>query len=70
MKDSLLKEMRSDVKENLNDELWMVFLALPIEPFYFYDLRAEITHNGVFKEVVLVNEKDVLKRIRPFLFLI
>jgi len=40
------------------------------EPFYFYDLRAEITHQGVFKEVVLVDEHDCLKRMRPFLFLI
>jgi len=40
------------------------------EPFYFYDLRAEITHKGVFKEVVIVDENDVLKKMRPFLFLI
>lgn len=40
------------------------------EPFFFYDLRAEITHNGVFKEVVLVDENEVLKKVRPFLFLI
>lgn len=40
------------------------------EPFYFYDLRAEIIHNGVFKEVVIVDEKEVLKRMRPFLFII
>jgi len=40
------------------------------EPFYFYDLKAEISHNGVYKEIVLVDEKEVLKRIRPFLFLI
>jgi hypothetical protein len=40
------------------------------EPFYFYDLRAHITHNGVLKEVVLVDENVVLKKMRPFLFLI
>ncbi|EGR27989.1 hypothetical protein IMG5_185720 [Ichthyophthirius multifiliis] len=40
------------------------------EPYYFYDLRAEITHNGVFKEVVLVDENETLKKIRPYLFLI
>lgn len=40
------------------------------EPFYFYDLRAEIVHKGVFKEVVLVDEKEVLAKQRPFLFLI
>lgn len=40
------------------------------EPFYFYDLRAEIKHDGVYKEVVLVDEAETLKKIRPFLFLI
>lgn len=49
------------------------------EPFYFYDLRgnylnniikAEITHNGELKQVVLIDEAEVLKRMRPFLFLI
>jgi len=40
------------------------------EPFYFYDLRADVLHNGVYKEVVLVDEKETLKRIRPFLYLV
>jgi hypothetical protein len=40
------------------------------EPFYFYDLRAEISHQGVLKEVVLIDEEEVLKKIRPFLFII
>lgn len=40
------------------------------EPFFFYDMRAEINHNGVYKEVVLVDENVSLKRNRPFLFLI
>jgi hypothetical protein len=40
------------------------------EPFFFYDLRAEITHNGQFKEVVLVDETECLKTIRPFLIMI
>ena len=40
------------------------------EPYYFYDLRAEITHKGIFKEVVIVDEKVELKKIRPFLFLL
>jgi len=31
---------------------------------------AEIKANGVFKEVVLVDEAVTLKKIRPFLFLI
>lgn len=40
------------------------------EPFYFYDLRADVLHNGVYQEVVLVDENECLKRIRPFLYLI
>ncbi|CAK78261.1 unnamed protein product (macronuclear) [Paramecium tetraurelia] len=40
------------------------------EPFYFYDLRAEITHNGQHKEVVLVDEKVALQKVRPFLLII
>jgi hypothetical protein len=39
------------------------------EPFFLYDLRAEITHNGTHEEVILVDEAEVLKRVRPFLFL-
>lgn len=40
------------------------------EPFYFYDLRADVLHNGVYHEVVLVDEKECLRRIRPFLYLV
>lgn len=40
------------------------------EPYYFYDLRADVLHNGVYQEVVLVDEAECLKRIRPFLFLV
>ena len=40
------------------------------EPYYLYDLRAEITHKGIFKEVVIVDEKVELKKLRPFLYLI
>lgn len=40
------------------------------EPFYFYDLRAEVVHNGQFKEVVIVDEKTELKKKRPFLIII
>lgn len=40
------------------------------EPFYFYDLRAELTHNGQFKEIVIVDEKTELKKKRPFLIII
>jgi len=40
------------------------------EPFFFYDLRAEINVKGEYIEEVLVNEDECLKKIRPFLFLI
>jgi len=40
------------------------------EPFFFYDLKADITHKGEFIPVVLVDENESLKKIRPFLFLI
>ena len=39
------------------------------EPFYLYSVVATINNNGVFSEVVLVDEKEVLKKHRPFLFL-
>lgn len=39
------------------------------EPFFFYDVRAHINHNGVYSEVVLVDEAATLKKYRPFLFL-
>ena len=37
------------------------------EPYYIYSLIAEITHNGKYEEVVLVDEKEVLDNVRPFL---
>ena len=40
------------------------------EPYYFYDVRADISHKGTFKEVVLADENVELKKHRPFLFLI
>ena len=40
------------------------------EPFYYYDVRAEVSHNGEFKEIVLVDENVELKTKRPFLILI
>jgi len=40
------------------------------EPFYFYDLRADVLVNGVYQEIVLVDEAECLKRIRPFLYLV
>lgn len=39
------------------------------EPFYMYDVRAQINHNGVYTEVTLVDEAETLKKVRPYLFL-
>ena len=39
------------------------------EPYYFYDIRAEVVHNGSYKEIVLVDENEVLKKKRPFLII-
>jgi len=39
------------------------------EPYFFYDVRAQINHNGVFSEVVLVDENESLKKHRPYLFI-
>lgn len=40
------------------------------EPFYLYDVVAEISHEGVYKEVVLVDRAESLKKHRPFLHLV
>jgi hypothetical protein len=40
------------------------------EPFYFYDVRAEVVHNGQYKEIVFVDENVELKTKRPFLIII
>lgn len=37
------------------------------EPFYFFDVSAEINHNGVYEKVDIVNRTETLKRLRPFL---
>ena len=39
------------------------------EPFYFFDVQAEITHNGVMEKVVLVDRAESLKKFRPFLMM-
>lgn len=39
------------------------------EPFYFYDMVAHINHNGEYKEVVLADKAEALKKYRPFLFM-
>lgn len=40
------------------------------EPYYFFDVRAEITHNGVIEEVILVDREETLRKVRPFLMFI
>lgn len=40
------------------------------EPFYFYDLRAEVHHDGKYKEIVLIDEEEVLQKKRPFLIIV
>ena len=39
------------------------------EPYYYYDVRAEVTFRGQMKEIVIVDEKESLKKNRPFLYL-
>lgn len=39
------------------------------EPFYFFDVQAEITHNGVMEKVVLVDRAESLRKFRPFLMM-
>jgi hypothetical protein len=39
------------------------------EPYYLFDVKAEITHNGVYEEVVLVDRAESLKKFRPFLMM-
>lgn len=39
------------------------------EPFYFFDVKAEITHNGVLEKVVVVDREESLKKYRPFLMM-
>ena len=40
------------------------------EPFFFYDIRAQVSHKGEYKEYVIVDENEILKKHRPFLMLI
>lgn len=37
------------------------------EPFYFFDVTAEINVNGVYEKVVVVDRKKSLENYRPFL---
>ena len=39
------------------------------EPYFFYDVVAEINQDGVYKEVVIVDREASLKKYRPYLFL-
>ena len=40
------------------------------EPYYYYDMRAEVVHNGQYKEIVLIDEKVELAKKRPFLIIV
>ena len=37
------------------------------EPFYFFDVKAQITHNGIVEDLVLVDREETLKKVRPHL---
>lgn len=37
------------------------------EPTFMYSVKAELTHNGQYEEIVLVDEKESLKKHRPYL---
>ena len=38
------------------------------EPFYFFDMKAELNHNGVFEEIIMVDRKKTLEKIDPIYF--
>ena len=40
------------------------------EPFFFYDVVAHINVNGEYKEVVIVDRQEALRRYRPFLMMV
>jgi hypothetical protein len=37
------------------------------EPFYYFDVVIEINHNGVYEKIVLVDRKESLNKVRPFI---
>lgn len=37
------------------------------EPFYFFDVKAQITHNGIVEDLVLVDREETLRKVRPHL---
>lgn len=43
---------------------------MPEDVYFYYDVRAHLNINGEYKEVVLINEEEVLKKHRPFLMFI
>jgi hypothetical protein len=40
------------------------------EPYFFYDVVAHINVDGDYKEVVVVDRAESLKKYRPFLFMV
>lgn len=39
------------------------------EPYYLYDVVAELNHNGIYEKVVMVDREETLKKIRPYLMM-
>ena len=37
------------------------------EPYFFYSVEGELYKDGVYEKIILVDEKETLERIRPFL---
>jgi len=40
------------------------------DAFFMFDVVADVNVNGVHEKVVLVDRKDTLKKVRPFLLLL
>jgi len=38
--------------------------------YYMFDVVAEVNANGVHEKVVLVDRKETLKKVRPFLLML
>lgn len=61
-----------------NATMLLTFETMPVvgrgrftlgEPFYYFDVKAKITHRGVLEKVVVVDRKESLKKFRPFLMM-
>ena len=63
----------SDVDSNA--VLKLKFKTMPVrtinknvvgEPYFFYDIECQLNNNGEYKEFKIIDEKDVLRRYRPY----